>query len=109
MTGRNVNVVVYSSPLCGYCSAAKRLLKRKKVEFEEINVLFKPEMREEMRLRSHRTTVPQIFIGDRHVGGYDDLAALEAAGRLDVLLGFEHASGECRTGPRADFDDEFKN
>lgn len=79
-------IVVYSSPFCGYCSAAKRLLARKGAAFDEIDVMAEPERRSEMVERSGRRTVPQIFIGDRHVGGYDDLSALDARGELDPLL-----------------------
>ncbi|EBA08500.1 glutaredoxin 3 [Sagittula stellata] len=81
------NVEIYSSPLCGYCHAAKRLLTSKGVAFHEINVLEEPARRSEMMDRAHgRHTVPQIFVGDTHVGGYDDLAALEREGKLDPLL-----------------------
>ncbi|MYG24629.1 MAG: glutaredoxin 3 [Boseongicola sp. SB0677_bin_26] len=81
-------VEIYTSPLCGYCHAAKRLLTGKGVPFDEIDVMGKPETWQEMTRRaSGRRTVPQIFVGDRHVGGYDDLSALERAGRLDPLLG----------------------
>jgi glutaredoxin 3 len=79
-------VVVYSSPFCGYCGAAKRLLKSKGVEFEEVDVLFDPERKREMVERTGRQTVPQIFIGDRHIGGYDELSALDARGELAPLL-----------------------
>lgn len=80
-------VTLYTSPLCGYCHAAKRLLKNKNVSFDEINVMMNPEMRQEMMARANgRHTVPQIFIGDTHVGGYDDLAALDRQGKLDPLL-----------------------
>ncbi|HEY8520293.1 MAG TPA: glutaredoxin 3 [Gammaproteobacteria bacterium] len=79
-------VVVYSSPFCGYCAAAKRLLTSKGVEFTEVDVLADPERRAEMMQRSGRRTVPQIFIGERHIGGYDDLQALDARGELDPLL-----------------------
>ena len=80
-------VEIYTSPLCGYCHAAKRLLAGKGVPFAEIDVMGKPETRQEMTQRaSGRRTVPQIFVGDCHVGGYDDLSALERAGRLDPLL-----------------------
>jgi glutaredoxin 3 len=78
---------MYMSPFCGYCHAAKRLLKSKGVSFSEINVIEEPERRSEMMDRAHgRHTVPQIFIGETHVGGYDDLAALERQGKLDPLL-----------------------
>ncbi len=79
-------VVVYSSPFCGYCAAAKRLLAKKGVQFTEIDVIAEPERRAEMIERSGRRTVPQIFIGTRHVGGCDDLHALDERGELDALL-----------------------
>jgi glutaredoxin 3 len=79
-------VTVYTTPWCGYCARAKALLTRKGVAFAEIDVEARRELREEMIARSGRRTVPQIFIGERHVGGSDDLAALEAAGELDALL-----------------------
>jgi glutaredoxin 3 len=80
-------VVMYSTSWCPYCERARRLLAAKGAAFEEIDVESAPEKRAEMNQRSGRRTVPQIFIGDRHVGGSDDLAALEAAGKLDALLG----------------------
>ncbi|MBE0453737.1 glutaredoxin 3 [Roseovarius autotrophicus] len=80
-------VEIYTSPLCGFCHAAKRLLKQKGVTFSEINVLAQPARKSEMMKRAHgRHTVPQIFIGKTHVGGCDDLYAMEQAGRLDALL-----------------------
>ena len=80
-------VEIYSSPLCGFCYQAKQLLSHKDVPFTEINVLMNGEKREEMLARaSGRHTVPQIFINDVHVGGCDDLYALERAGELDALL-----------------------
>ena len=80
-------VVVYSQPFCGYCSAAKRLLSAKGAAFTEIDVLFEAGRRDEMISRSGgRRTVPQIFIDGRHIGGYDDLSALDRAGELDRLL-----------------------
>ena len=80
-------VVMYTTSWCPYCERARRLLTAKNVVFSEINVESAPEKRAEMRTRSGRTSVPQIFIGDHHVGGSDDLAALEDAGKLDALLG----------------------
>jgi glutaredoxin 3 len=80
-------VVMYSTSWCPYCDRARRLLASKGAAVEEINVESAPEKRAEMIQRSGRRTVPQIFIGDHHVGGSDDLAALEAAGKLDALLG----------------------
>jgi glutaredoxin 3 len=79
-------VVVYSTGWCPYCTRARQLLMNKGVEFEEIDVDARPEARTEMTARSGRTSVPQIFIGAAHVGGCDDLHALEASGRLDTLL-----------------------
>ncbi len=81
-----VKVEVYSSPFCGYCHRAKRLLNGKGVSFIEHDVLAEPAMREQMVERSGRQTVPQIFIGDKHVGGCDDLLKLESQGKLDPLL-----------------------
>ncbi|MCT4608251.1 MAG: glutaredoxin 3 [Pelagimonas sp.] len=81
------NVEIYSSPLCGFCHAAKRLLNSKGVEFTEYNVLTQPELKQQMITRANGgRTVPQIFIDDAHVGGCDDLYALEQAGKLDPLL-----------------------
>lgn len=82
-------VIVYSSGFCPYCVRAHRLLERKGVLFEEIRVDRDPAKRREMERRSRRRTVPQIFIGDVHVGGYDELAALERRGELDALLAGE--------------------
>ena len=81
-------VMVYSTLLCPYCHRAKALLKKKGVDFEEIDVMANPSRKPEMIERAGgRKTVPQIFIGDTHVGGSDDLHRLEAEGRLDPLLG----------------------
>jgi glutaredoxin 3 len=80
-------VVMYTTSWCPYCERARRLLKSKGAAFNEIDVESAPEKRAEMQTRSGRRTVPQIFIGDHHVGGSDDLHALEAAGKLDGLLG----------------------
>lgn len=80
-------VEIYSSPLCGYCHMAKRLLSSKGVSFVEIDVLANPDRKPEMVKRANGgRTVPQIFIGETHVGGADDLNALERAGKLDALL-----------------------
>jgi len=79
-------VEIYTTPICPYCYAAKALLDKKGVAFEEITVL-DPALREAMTQRAHgRRTVPQIFVGDTHVGGYDDMAALDREGGLDPLL-----------------------
>ncbi len=80
-------VEIYTSPLCGFCHAAKRLLNAKGVSFSEVDVLSQPERKQEMITRANGgRTVPQIFIGEMHVGGSDDLHALERAGKLDALL-----------------------
>ncbi|WP_213875658.1 glutaredoxin 3 [Pseudomonas sp. dw_358] len=80
------HVVVYSSDWCPYCIRAKSLLESKNVAFEEIRVDGKPQLRAEMSSKAGRTSVPQIWIGETHVGGCDDLFALERAGKLDALL-----------------------
>jgi glutaredoxin 3 len=80
-------VVMYTTNWCPYCERARRLLATKNVTIEEIDVESAPGKRAEMQARSGRRSVPQIFIGDHHVGGSDDLQALEAAGKLDGLLG----------------------
>ena len=81
------DVEIYTSPLCGFCHAAKRLLTQKGVAFTEIDVGGNRESRQQMLARAAgRHTVPQIFVGDTHVGGYDDLAALDREGKLDPLL-----------------------
>jgi glutaredoxin 3 len=79
-------VVMYRTHWCPYCLRAKALLDRKGVPVEEIDIDERPEARAQMIARSGRTSVPQIFIGETHVGGCDDLHALDAAGRLDVML-----------------------
>lgn len=80
-------VTIYTGMMCGYCSRAKSLLASRGVEFEEINVTMDPGAREEMIARAHGArTVPQIFIGDRHIGGCDELYRLEHEGALDPLL-----------------------
>jgi glutaredoxin 3 len=80
-------VIVYSTPFCGYCGAAKRLLADKGAEYKEIDVMFDPEQKRDMIERSGgRRTVPQIFIDGRHIGGFDELSALDASGELDDLL-----------------------
>ena len=80
-------IEIYTSPLCGFCHSAKRLLKEKGAKFSEVNVLAQPGRKAEMIKRANGgRTVPQIFIGDTHVGGCDDLYELERAGKLDKLL-----------------------
>ncbi|WP_026354912.1 glutaredoxin 3 [Massilia niastensis] len=80
------HVIMYSSDTCGYCRLAKRLLAQRGVTAEEINVDLDPARRVEMMARTGRRSVPQIFIGERHIGGFDELAALERAGELALLL-----------------------
>ena len=80
-------VVMYSTAVCPFCLMAERLLHAKGVaEIEKIRVDLDPARRDEMMQRTGRRTVPQIYVGERHVGGYDDLAALDRAGGLDPLL-----------------------
>ena len=79
-------VVMYATRYCPYCMRARSLLDEKGVEFQEIRVDNDWEKRREMEVKSRRRTVPQIFIGGRHVGGYDELRALDLAGQLDPLL-----------------------
>lgn len=80
-------IEIYSSPLCGFCHAAKRLLTQKGASFAEINIWADPDRKPEMIQRANGgRTVPQIFIGGTHIGGCDELYALERAGKLDQLL-----------------------
>jgi len=81
------DVLIYTKPFCPYCVAAKSLLKEKGVAYREVDIAGKDALRAEMVERSGRQTVPQIFIGDTHVGGFDDMAALDQRGKLDPLLG----------------------
>ena len=80
------NVTIYTKPYCPYCIRAVGLLEKKGVAFNEIEAAFDPGKRQEMIQRSGRATFPQIFIGERHIGGCDDMMALERAGDLDGLL-----------------------
>jgi glutaredoxin 3 len=80
-------VLMYSTGVCPFCLMAERLLKSKGVQaIEKIRVDLEPQRRQEMMERTGRRTVPQIYVGDRHIGGYDDLSALDRAGGLDPLL-----------------------
>ena len=80
-------VVIYTGPICNYCSAAKHLLSKKKVRYEEIDIGNDPEKREEMLIKSNgRQTIPQIFFDEYHVGGYQELREIEKKGKLDNLL-----------------------
>ncbi len=95
-------VVVYTTAICPYCVRAKRLLAKKGVDFEEVRIDHDHARMVEMIERSRRRTVPQIFIGNHHVGGYDDLAALDAFGRLDPLLGLAPHDDEAAVAHAAD-------
>lgn len=79
-------VTIYTKPYCPYCVRAVELLEQKGVAFTEIEAAFDPDKRQEMIRRSGRATFPQIFVGERHIGGCDDMMALEREGRLDPLL-----------------------
>jgi glutaredoxin 3 len=83
------NVVMYGTPFCSYCGAAKMLLTKKKVDYEFILVSGEPGLRDEIERRTGKHTVPQIFINDESIGGFDELYALERNGGLDVLLAGE--------------------
>jgi glutaredoxin 3 len=81
------NVTIYTKPYCPYCIRAIDLLERKGVSYTEIEAAFDPDKRAEMMRRAGgRATFPQIFVGDRHIGGCDDMVALDRAGKLDPLL-----------------------
>ena len=79
-------VEIYTTPWCGYCARAKGLLEKKGATFDEMDVMEDDAKRAEMRTRSKRSTVPQIFINGQHIGGSDELDELERAGKLDSLL-----------------------
>ena len=79
-------IEIYTTPFCGYCARAKGLLDSKGAAYDEMDVMMDDKKRTEMRERSKRSTVPQIFINGQHIGGSDELAALERAGKLDPLL-----------------------
>ena len=79
-------IIVYSKEICPYCVSAKNLLKRKGAEFMEIKIVDEKTRDEMIKKSGGRMTVPQIFIGEKHIGGYDDLRALDLAGELDKLL-----------------------
>tara|TARA_Y100001970_G_C14008784_1_gene737295 strand:+ start:36 stop:293 length:258 start_codon:yes stop_codon:yes gene_type:complete len=81
-------VVIYTGPMCNFCSAAKHLLNKKKISYEEIDIGYDEKKREEMLKKSNGAkTIPQIFIEEKHIGGYIELKALENKGELDSLLG----------------------
>ena len=80
------HVKIYTRKWCGYCTSAERLLRAKGVAFEQVDATDDPATREWLVEVTHRTTVPQIFIDGKPIGGYDDLAALDRSGKLDILL-----------------------
>ncbi|WP_144898767.1 glutaredoxin 3 [Luteimonas cucumeris] len=79
-------ITIYTSAICAYCVAAKNFLKSRGLEWNEVRIDTDPSQREKMMALTRRTTVPQIFIGQTHVGGYDDMMALHRAGKLEPLL-----------------------
>jgi len=80
-------IVIYTGPLCNFCSAAKHLLNKKKINYEEIDIGYDDKKREEMLKKTNGArTIPQIFIGEKHVGGFVELKALDNKGELDTLL-----------------------
>jgi len=80
-------VIIYTGPMCNYCGAAKHLLSKKKVDYTEFNIATNPAKMQEMQEKTNGArTIPQIFIGETYVGGYDELKALEVAGKLNSLL-----------------------
>jgi len=84
-------VTMYANEYCSYCGAARMLLTRKGVAYKEILITKDPALRDEMIKRSGRTSVPQIFVGNTHVGGFDELHTLDASGELDTLLAASEA------------------
>ena len=81
-------VVIYTGPMCNFCSAAKHLLNKKKVSYTEFDIAVDPSKRQEMQEKTNGArTIPQIFIGETYVGGYEELKALDNKGELDSLLG----------------------
>jgi glutaredoxin 3 len=85
-----MKALMYTTAVCPYCQMAERLLRSKGVDIDKVRVDLEPQRRIEMMEKTGRRTVPQIYIGDTHVGGYEDLAALDRAGKLDPLL---HSAG----------------
>lgn len=83
---KTCKVQIYSTEFCPYCTAARMLLKKKGVDYTDLLVTQNPELRAEMERKSGRTSVPQIFINDNHIGGFDDLYLLDQKGKLDPLL-----------------------
>lgn len=94
-------ITIYSSAICPYCVMAKNFLKSKGLDWTEIRIDVDLEQRQRMVALAQRTSVPQIFVGDVHVGGYDDMIALHRAGKFESLFTAEGASGEGDAGGRA--------
>lgn len=92
MTDQSPHIVIYGTETCSYCSAARLLLKKKGLDYEDILVSRDPELRRKMEQLSGGRTVPQIFINDRPIGGFDELYALDKSGELDTLLNAESVS-----------------
>lgn len=86
-------ITLYTSAMCGYCVAAKNFLKSRGLSWDEVRIDLDPAERERMLARARRSSVPQIFIGDTHVGGYDDMMAMHRAGKLEALLQADAAAG----------------
>ena len=82
----DIGTVMYSTAWCPYCAGARNLLNKIGVEFTELDISGNAKLRDEMLSRSGKTSVPQIFIGEQHIGGFDELSALDKAGKLDELL-----------------------
>ena len=91
MSNQIPEITIYSTAVCPYCVAAKNFLKSKGHTWNEVRIDLDPAEREKMMTRTRRTSVPQIFVGDVHVGGYDDMMALHRAGKLEPLLAGEGA------------------
>ncbi len=89
--GRPAPVTLYGNQSCPYCGAARMLLKMRRIDFDDVIVADDPKLLEEMRQRSGRSSVPQIFVGDRHIGGFDELDALAKSGELDEILAADAA------------------
>ena len=87
MADQQPHIRIYGTEFCSYCTAARMLLKKKGLDYEDVLISRDDALRAEMEQRSGRQTVPQIFINDQHVGGFDDLHSLDQDGRLDAMLG----------------------
>jgi len=91
-------ITIYTSAICGYCVAAKNFLKSRGLGWKEVRIDTDPDQREKMVAMTRRTSVPQIFVGDTHVGGYDEMMAMHRAGKLEALLSGQDASAGGTTG-----------